>query len=85
MCTKIGWSSTIDYINSFLDCYDLHLLGKPPGISKLNGISMPLNCFTDGWTTIQHRGQYGNSQDMFARNFSDYTNGFGTSGKYQFM
>ena len=46
---------------------------------------MPLNCFTDGWTTIQHRGQYGNSQDMFARNFSDYSNGFGTSGEYQFM
>ena len=46
---------------------------------------MPLNCLAEGWTTIQHRGQYGNSKEMFARNFSDYTNGFGTSGKCQFI
>ena len=63
------------------DCYDLYIAHEPVGIYSLNDISMPLKCLSDGWTIIQHRGQYGNPKDMFARNFSDYMAGFGNSGK----
>merc|ERR1712141_910103 len=34
-----------------------------------------------GWTVIQRRGDFGNDQDFFLRNWTDYRNGFGSSQK----
>ena len=34
-----------------------------------------------GWTVIQRRGDFGNAQDYFLRNWTDYRNGFGSSQK----
>ena len=34
-----------------------------------------------GWTVIQRRGDFGNEQDYFLRNWTDYRNGFGSSQK----
>jgi len=61
------------------DCYDIykkHLL--PPGIYNLESFGRPVKCLKDGWTSIQHRGQYGNPEDYFARNWTDYVQGFGS-------
>ena len=34
-----------------------------------------------GWTVIQRRGDFGNDQDFFLRNWTEYRNGFGTPNK----
>ena len=63
------------------NCYDIYTSGSPlPGIYNISGIGK-VKCLENGWTSIQHRGQYGNPSDYFSRNWSDYVKGFGTSGK----
>ena len=34
-----------------------------------------------GWTVIQRRGDFGNDQDFFLRNWTEYRNGFGSPNK----
>ena len=71
--------------NMLLDCYETYLRGLPlPGVYNLTSIG-PVQCLADGWTTIQHRGQYGNAKDYFsAKNWADYEAGFGSPGKHFF-
>ena len=38
-------------------------------------------CDSEGWTIIQSRGQFGNPEDYFFRNWENYTAGFGIAGK----
>ena len=63
------------------NCHDLYednyIL---PGIYNLNSIG-PVQCLEDGWTSIQHRGQYGNPRDYFSKNWADYVIGFGNPCK----
>lgn len=52
-----------------------------PGIYKLESIGN-VTCLKNGWTSIQHRGQYGNPKDYFSKNWNDYVEGFGTAGRF---
>ena len=45
-----------------------------------NGTSFPVYCDPDGWTVIQSRGQFGNPQEYFLRNWDEYERGFGEPG-----
>ena len=64
------------------NCYDIYTSGSPlPGIYDIPRIGN-VKCLENGWTSIQHRGQYGNPSDYFSRNCSDYVEGFGSSGRY---
>ena len=63
------------------DCYDIYKQGLPlPGVYNIYMIG-PVQCLEGGWTTIQHRGQYGNPQNYFAKNWVEYEEGFGNPGK----
>ena len=70
-----------------MDCSDLH---KVTGHSTagqecfldggVGGVWFPAYCNSDDWTVIQSRGQLGNPQDYFARNWDEYESGFGEPG-----
>ena len=78
MCIKI-----IISLQSLIDCYDIYKADLPlPGVYNLTSIDRPVQCLEEGWTVVQHRGQYGNPQDYFAKNWSEYSEGFGSPGKY---
>ena len=70
------------YALMITDCYDMYLADYSlPGIYNLDSIEDSVYCLPQGWTTIQHRGQYDNPIDMFAKLWTEYVNGFGTPGK----
>ena len=63
------------------DCYDVYKLGLPlPGVYDLKSLGS-VQCLEGGWTSIQHRGQYGNPKDYFSKNWIEYAQGFGNPGK----
>ena len=65
------------------DCYDVYNLGLPlPGVYDLKSLGS-VQCLEGGWTSIQHRGQYGNPKDYFSKKWAEYAQGFGSSGKNQ--
>ena len=45
-----------------------------------NGTEFSAYCAADGWTVIQSRGQFGNPQDYFHKNWDAYESGFGGPG-----
>ena len=47
----------------------------------VNHRSIRVYCDDDGFTTIQSRGQFGNPEDYFFRNWDAYLQQFGTAGK----
>ena len=64
-----------------LDCYDIFNQNKAlPGVYDLGSLGK-VKCLENGWTVIQHRGQFGNSQTYFDKNWIDYVQGFGSPGK----
>ena len=64
-----------------VDCYDAYQNNLSlPGIYNISSIG-PVKCLQNGWTSIQHRGQYGNPRDYFSKNWVDYVNGFGSPGR----
>ena len=66
------------------NCYDVYKRNLPlPGIYNLKSIG-PVKCLQGGWTSIPHRGQYGNPKDYFAKNWVDYVKGFGSRGKQKY-
>ena len=77
---KMNWQ-VIKIIIAAKNCYDLYEYNYTlPGIYNLSSIG-PVQCLEDGWTSIQHRGQYGNPRDYFSKNWADYVTGFGSPGK----
>ena len=65
------------------DCYGVYKTGLPlPGIYDIGNPARSVRCLENGWTTIQHRGQYGNPKDYFAKPWAEYVEGFGTSGRH---
>ena len=69
------------------DCGDLHAYQSnyQPGVHPLRFTSSLSNtveavCTSDGWTRIQSRGQFGNPEDYFLRNWTQYVEGFGIPG-----
>ena len=63
------------------DCYDVYKLGLPlPEVYDLKSLGS-VQCLEGGWTSIQHRGQYGNPKDYFSKNWIEYAQGFGSPGK----
>ncbi len=48
---------------------------------SINGIRVEVYCDSDGYTTIQSRGDFGNPQDYFFRTWSEYLEPFGTPGE----
>ena len=65
------------------DCYGVYKTGLPlPGIYDIGNPTRSVRCLENGWTTIQHRGQYGNPKDYFAKPWAEYVEGFGTSGRH---
>jgi len=57
------------------------------GIYKIKFGSEEKSVFCDmstlggGWTVIQRRGDFGNDEDFFLRNWTEYRNGFGSPNK----
>lgn len=45
------------------------------------GAAIKVQCGEDGWTVFQSRGQFGNPEDYFYRNWTEYKNGFGEPGQ----
>ena len=67
------------------DCYDVYSQNLPlPEIYHLSSIGT-VECLQDGWTVVQHRGQYKNPQDLFDKNWSHYVDGFGKAGKQKYL
>ena len=70
--------------DSHADCYDVYLANLPlPGTYTLQPTNQSLfkaYCLEYGWTVIQSRGQYGNAEDYFLKNWEDYVKGFGEPG-----
>ena len=63
------------------DCYDVYKLGLPlPGVYDLKSLGS-VQCLEGGWTSIQHRGQYGNPKNYFSKKWTEYAQGFGSPGK----
>ena len=59
--------------------------GSLPGIYTIQPDSehqFEAYCLSDGWTTIQSRGQFGNPKDFFLRKWDDYVTGFGEPGRF---
>jgi len=60
------------------NCYEIFLQNITlPGVYNLSD-GTAVKCLENGGTVIQHRGQYGNAEDFFARNWTDYVEGFGS-------
>ena len=47
----------------------------------IGNIIVPVYCDSEGYTVIQSRGQFGNPEDFFYRDWADYLKPFGTPGK----
>lgn len=63
------------------DCYDIYKAGMQlPGVYNVGKLTRPVLCLENGWTTIQHRGQYGNPKDFFEKSWEEYVEGFGIPG-----
>ena len=69
-------------------CLDLRKEGRRrSGIYKIKFGSEEKSVFCDmstlggGWTVIQRRGDFGNDEDFFLRNWTEYRNGFGSPNK----
>ena len=78
---------TINSAIAYQDCEDIrNELGSDyrAGVHTiyLNLIPVKVYCDSDGWTVIQSRGQFGNPQSYFYRNWVDYLKPFGTPGRY---
>ena len=54
-------------------------------LTDFNGGTFQTACDSDGWTVIQSRGQFGNPQDYFFRNYAEYEKGFGEPGKEHWL
>ena len=55
-----------------------------PGIgtkTRVEDDSFEVACDAYGWTTIQSRGQFGNPQDYFYKDYDEYVKGFGVPGE----
>ena len=82
--TKQGFINNRQLTDNFFaakNCYDIYTLGLPlPGIYEIPSIGR-VKCLENGWTSIQHRGQYENPKDYFSKNWAEYVKGFGTLGR----
>ena len=82
ICAIGSESSARSAISQSSDCYDIYKLGLPlPGVYDLKSLGS-VQCLQGGWTSIQHRGQYGNPKNYFSKNWIDYVQGFGRPGTY---
>ena len=82
VCAIGSESSARSAISQSSDCYDIYKLGLPlPGVYDLKSLGS-VQCLQGGWTSIQHRGQYGNPKNYFSKNWIDYVQGFGRPGMY---
>ena len=45
--------------------------------NEVKPVYCDMNTAGGGWTVIQRRGDFGNPQDYFLRNWNEYKNGFG--------
>ena len=82
ICAIGSESSARSAISQSSDCYDIYKLGLPlPGVYDLKSLGS-VQCLQGGWTSIQHRGQYGNPKNYFFKNWIDYVQGFGRPGIY---
>ncbi len=68
------------------DCAEIkamegHLYKPGPKHIHIKGIDVQVECDDDGYTVIQSRGQFGNDENYFYRNWTDYLSPFGTPGE----
>ena len=73
-------------------CLDLRKEGKRrSGIYEIQFGEEKRSVFCDmstlggGWTVIQRRGDFGNPEDFFLRNWTEYRNGFGRPDRELWM
>ena len=63
------------------NCYETYQAGLTlPGAYYISALNKSVYCLSNGWTSVQHRGQYGNPIDYFQKNWNDYVEGFGNFG-----
>ena len=64
-----------------LDCASSGIIPDGVNMARLNSNQyFDVYCTHDLWTVIQSRGQFGNPEDFFYREWSDYEKGFGSPG-----
>ena len=83
-CTSEYYGRNCQY--KFTTCYDAYNV-QMSGIFTLHIDSQTqvrANCLPGGWTVIQSRGQFGNPDDYFLRDWDEYVQGFGTPGENVF-
>ena len=71
-------------LDSVANCYEVLLKGGSlPGVYSLQldeVTEVYAHCLADGWTVFQSRGQFGNPDDFFLKEWTQYEDGFGTPG-----
>ena len=68
-------------ISSAFDCGELsHEPGFEAGVKRMQDGLCTAACTEDGWTVIQSRGQFGNPETFFKRDWRQFSKGFGTAG-----
>ena len=80
----MNYMQIFSYISA-TSCYDLAMNQRysSSGIYTIYIEGSPKEVYCDmstnggGWTVIQRRGDFGNSEDYFQRNWTEYRNGFG--------
>jgi hypothetical protein len=59
--------------------------GDISGVQEITPIEgapkVQVQCDSEGWTIIQSRGQFGNKEDYFYREWASYKEGFGVAGE----
>ncbi len=79
----------INALTILLDCADIWKNGqKKEGVYN---ITIPTRvepvqvyCAKNGWTVFQSRGQFGNPENYFVRNWNEFEAGFGVPGLFSF-
>ena len=70
-----------DVMHGFFLCKDCDDLPEGLQTIQIHGKVHKVSCEADGWLVFQSRGQFGNPEDFFFKDWQAYLNPFGTPGK----